>query len=50
MNWTLSNRLEGIGEYYFATKLREIAELNKAGKQMTTLFRKNCLTKPKMNL
>jgi len=37
MNWTLSNRLEGIGEYYFATKLREIAELNKAGKQIINL-------------
>jgi aspartate/methionine/tyrosine aminotransferase len=29
--------LEGIGEYYFATKLREIAELNKAGKQIINL-------------
>ena len=37
MNWTLSNRLEGIGEYYFASKLREIAELNKAGKQIINL-------------
>jgi aspartate/methionine/tyrosine aminotransferase len=37
MNLTLSNRLEGIGEYYFATKLREIDELNKAGKQIVNL-------------
>jgi aspartate/methionine/tyrosine aminotransferase len=37
MNWTLSNRLEGIGEYYFATKLREIDELNKAGKGIINL-------------
>ena len=37
MNLTLSNRLEGIGEYYFATKLREIDELNKAGKQIINL-------------
>jgi LL-diaminopimelate aminotransferase len=27
-----STRLEGIGEYYFSQKLREIDELNKAGK------------------
>ena len=37
MNLTLSNRLEGIGEYYFATKLREIDELNKVGKQIINL-------------
>ena len=37
MNWTLSHRLEGIGEYYFSTKLREIDELNKAGKQIINL-------------
>jgi aspartate/methionine/tyrosine aminotransferase len=37
MNLTLSNRLDGIGEYYFATKLREIDELNKAGKQIINL-------------
>jgi hypothetical protein len=27
-----AKRLEGIGEYYFSQKLREIEELNKAGK------------------
>ncbi len=32
-----SKRLEGIGEYYFSTKLREIDELNKAGKQIINL-------------
>ena len=37
MNWTLSHRLEGIGEYYFSTKLREIDELNKAGNQIINL-------------
>ena len=37
MNLTLSHRLDGIGEYYFATKLREIDELNKAGKQIINL-------------
>ncbi|MCE2676347.1 MAG: aminotransferase class I/II-fold pyridoxal phosphate-dependent enzyme [Sediminibacterium sp.] len=37
MNWTVSNRLEGIGEYYFSTKLREIDELNKAGKGILNL-------------
>ena len=37
MNWTLSHRLEGIGEYYFSTKLREIDELNKAGKGIINL-------------
>jgi LL-diaminopimelate aminotransferase len=26
-----SKRLEGIGEYYFSQKLREIDELNKQG-------------------
>lgn len=30
-------RLEGIGEYYFSQKLREIDELNKAGKQVINL-------------
>ncbi|MEI7960584.1 MAG: aminotransferase class I/II-fold pyridoxal phosphate-dependent enzyme [Chitinophagaceae bacterium] len=34
---TLSHRLEGIGEYYFSSKLREIDELNKAGKQIINL-------------
>jgi aspartate/methionine/tyrosine aminotransferase len=37
MNWTLSHRLEGIGEYYFSSKLREIDELNKAGKGIINL-------------
>lgn len=32
-----SNRLEGIGEYYFSRKLREIDELNKAGKNVINL-------------
>jgi aspartate/methionine/tyrosine aminotransferase len=32
-----SERLEGIGEYYFSQKLREIEELNKAGKQIINL-------------
>ena len=32
-----SNRLEGIGEYYFSQKLREIDELNKAGKKVINL-------------
>jgi len=32
-----SKRLEGIGEYYFSQKLREIEELNKAGKQIINL-------------
>ena len=37
MNWNVAHRLEGIGEYYFSTKLREIDELNKAGKQIINL-------------
>src|SRR5688572_23839435 len=32
-----SARLEGIGEYYFSQKLREIDELNKAGKKVINL-------------
>ncbi len=32
-----SKRLKGIGEYYFSQKLREIDELNKAGKQIINL-------------
>ena len=32
-----SKRLEGIGEYYFSQKLREIDELNKAGKDIINL-------------
>jgi aspartate/methionine/tyrosine aminotransferase len=34
---TTSKRLEGIGEYYFSQKLREIDELNKAGKNIINL-------------
>jgi aspartate/methionine/tyrosine aminotransferase len=37
MDMTLSHRLEGIGEYYFSSKLREIEELNKSGKQIINL-------------
>ena len=32
-----AKRLEGIGEYYFSQKLREIDELNKAGKNIINL-------------
>ena len=32
-----SKRLEGIGEYYFSQKLREIDELNKAGRNIINL-------------
>src|SRR6476660_8099107 len=32
-----SKRSEGIGEYYFSQKLREIDELNKQGKQVINL-------------
>ncbi len=32
-----SKRLEGIGEYYFSQKLREIGELNRAGKPVINL-------------
>src|SRR5580698_5801043 len=32
-----SRRLEGIGEYYFSTKLREIDELNRQGKEVINL-------------
>lgn len=32
-----SKRLKGIGEYYFSQKLREIDELNKAGKKIINL-------------
>jgi aspartate/methionine/tyrosine aminotransferase len=34
---TTSKRLDGIGEYYFSQKLREIDELNKQGKQIINL-------------
>ena len=33
----IAKRLEGIGEYYFSQKLREIDALNKAGKQVINL-------------
>ncbi len=32
-----AKRLDGIGEYYFSTKLREIEELNKQGKNIINL-------------
>ncbi|MBX3255784.1 MAG: aminotransferase class I/II-fold pyridoxal phosphate-dependent enzyme [Chitinophagaceae bacterium] len=32
-----AKRLDGIGEYYFSTKLREIDELNRQGKQIINL-------------
>jgi LL-diaminopimelate aminotransferase len=34
---TAAKRLEGIGEYYFSQKLREIEALNKAGKNVINL-------------
>jgi aspartate/methionine/tyrosine aminotransferase len=34
---TTAKRLEGIGEYYFSTKLREIDEMNKQGKNVINL-------------
>ena len=37
MDMQTSNRLEGIGEYYFSQKLREIDQLNKDGKQIINL-------------
>jgi len=36
-NITTAKRLEGIGEYYFSQKLREIEELNKQGKNIINL-------------
>jgi LL-diaminopimelate aminotransferase len=33
----IAKRLNGIGEYYFSTKLREIDELNKQGKNVISL-------------
>jgi aspartate/methionine/tyrosine aminotransferase len=33
----VSARLEGVGEYYFSQKLREIDSMNKAGKQVINL-------------
>jgi len=37
MTVAISTRLEGIGEYYFSQKLREIEELNKQGKNIINL-------------
>ena len=37
MNIRTSKRLEGIGEYYFSQKLREIDGLNKAGRDIINL-------------
>jgi len=37
MDITVSQRLNGIGEYYFSQKLREIEELNKEGKKIINL-------------
>jgi LL-diaminopimelate aminotransferase len=37
MKIELATRLNGIGEYYFSTKLREIDELNKQGKNVISL-------------
>lgn len=37
MNIQTSKRLDGIGEYYFSQKLREIDELNKQGKAIINL-------------
>jgi aspartate/methionine/tyrosine aminotransferase len=34
---TVADRLSGIEEYYFSTKLRQIDEMNKAGKQVINL-------------
>jgi len=37
MNIHVSERLNGIGEYYFSQKLREIEQLNKQGKKIINL-------------
>jgi len=37
MEITVSKRLDGIGEYYFSQKLREIEELNKQGRKIINL-------------
>jgi len=37
MEITVASRLNGIGEYYFSQKLREIDELNKQGRQIINL-------------
>ncbi len=33
----VAKRLEGVGEYYFSQKLREIEAMNKSGKQVINL-------------
>jgi LL-diaminopimelate aminotransferase len=33
----VAKRLNGVGEYYFSQKLREIDAMNKAGKQVINL-------------
>ena len=37
LQMSVARRLEGIGEYYFSQKLREIDDMNKAGKQVINL-------------
>jgi LL-diaminopimelate aminotransferase len=37
LSFSTAKRLEGIGEYYFSQKLREIEELNKQGKNIINL-------------
>ena len=37
MNISVSSRLEGIGEYYFSKKLRELEQLNREGKMVINL-------------
>lgn len=37
LKMSVAKRLEGVGEYYFSQKLREIDDMNKAGKQIINL-------------
>lgn len=37
LKMNIAKRLEGVGEYYFSQKLREIDDMNKAGKQVINL-------------
>ena len=37
MEWKLANRLEGIGEYYFSQKLKQIETLNRSGDPVINL-------------
>jgi LL-diaminopimelate aminotransferase len=37
LEMAVAKRLEGVGEYYFSQKLREIDDMNKAGKQVINL-------------